>query len=139
MARPGKLNAETVETIVQRIRVAAPVTAAAEAAGVSRETYYAWLERGNSTRPADKPYREFRLAIEQALAESEAALVQRLQNAAAKGSWQAAQYLLEQRHSDNWGKPQNDTGTSGEAVKATRGEEILDELAAQRKRKAGAG
>jgi transposase len=141
VARPPKLDEQTIEDIARLVRVGTPISGAAQTVGISTSTFYSWLERGESTKPADAPYRKFREAIEQARAEGEVLLVQRIQNAAAKGSWQAAAYLLERRYSDNWRKDadhdrQNQSETETQKPDGQdRGREILDELATRRERR----
>lgn len=138
MARPPKLTDQLTDEIARLIRGSVTVTGAAQTLGISRSTFYAWMERGESAAAADAPYRRFRQAVETARAEGEAILVQRIQNAAAKGSWQAAAYLLEKRYDHEWGKPNHDRNqdTEGQAeAKPDRAREILDELAAKRERR----
>ena len=140
MARPPKLDDRLTEEIARLVRGGTPVTGAAQTAGIGRSTFYLWMERGESTAAQDAPYRKFREAIEKARAEGEALLVQRIQNAAAKGSWQAAAYLLERRYSDNWRKADHDRQNQnqtepGQTESQDRGREILDELATRRERR----
>jgi transposase len=140
MARPPKIDDQLTDRIVTLVRVGTPVTGAAQTAGIGRSTFYAWMERGESQAAADAPYRQFRESIEKARAEGEALLVQRIQNAAAKGSWQAAAYLLERRYSDNWRKADHDrqdqnTAETESTEGQARGREILDELASRRERR----
>lgn len=104
MARPSKLTPEVQERIASLLRAGNTVEIASQAAGISPETYYAWMNRGLTDKPADKPYREFRSAVETARAESEAVLVTRIAKAAANGSWTAAAWLLERRNPAQWAK-----------------------------------
>jgi hypothetical protein len=102
---------------VKLIRTATPAAQAAEAAGISESTYYSWLKRGNPAgkKQADAPYREFREQVLQAQAEAEAILVTRIGNAAAKGSWQAAAFLLERQYPERWAKPNGKEPSDGKA------------------------
>jgi transposase len=104
MARPSKLSPELQERCAALIRAGNTVEVAAEAAGISEATFYAWMARGEQSRASDRPYREFRAAVEQARAEAEATLVTRIAKAAANGSWPAAAWLLERRYSERWAK-----------------------------------
>jgi Tfp pilus assembly protein FimT len=104
MARPSKLTAETQETIVAMLRAGNQIEYAAEAAGVSRATAYAWLERGTKTGKINKPYADFAAAAEQARAEAHARHVALIAKASSK-SWQAAAWLLERQYPEMWGKP----------------------------------
>ena len=71
----SKLTPEVTDQIARLIRVGNTVEVAAVAAGISRSTYFAWMDRGTKAGKADEPYREFREAVGQARAEAEAVLV----------------------------------------------------------------
>lgn len=133
MARPAKLTPDVQAKVAEMLRAGNHVEAAAEAAGISRATFYAWLKRAESKRAADRPYREFAAAVEQAQAEAEARLVVLISRAGAK-SWQAAAWLLERQHPERWGRPSertrdDDRSSESEAKPAPS---FLDELAARR-------
>ncbi len=105
MARPTKLTAELGEQIARAIRAGSYPEVAAQYAGVDRSTYYRWMERGDpdATRAADRPYRRFRRAVEQAQAADEvrdATLIGK----AAERDWRAAAWRLERRHRARWGR-----------------------------------
>lgn len=104
MARPTKLTPDVQDKIVSLLRAGGYVEAAAQAAGISPSTFHDWMARGERTGKADKPYRDFKAAVDQARAEAESmhlALVSR----AARDDWRAAAWLLERQHPDRWGKP----------------------------------
>ena len=70
IGRPTKLTPKARERILELIRAGNRRTVAARAAGVSDATFYRWMAD-------DRPlYRKLRAAIEQAEAETEAALVE---------------------------------------------------------------
>src|SRR4051812_3365849 len=102
MAKPSKLTPEVQENIVRLIRAGNTIELAAEAAGISQATFYAWMARGESGKRADAPFVDFRDAVEQGRAEAEAVLVTRIAKAAANGSWSAAAWLLERSHPERW-------------------------------------
>jgi transposase len=102
--RPSKLSEDAIAQIESLIRAGATVEVAAQAAGVSRGTIYRWLKQGEKAR-AGTIARRLRDRVERARAESETVLVARIAQAAGKGSWQAAAWLLERRFPERWMKP----------------------------------
>ena len=102
--RPTKLTPEALERVEQLVRAGTTIDVAAAAAGVNRATIYRWLAAGEKARKGTHT-RELRDRVERARAESESVLVARIGAAAAKGSWQAAAWLLERRWPERWMKP----------------------------------
>ncbi|HEY3021799.1 MAG TPA: hypothetical protein VGJ32_16490 [Solirubrobacteraceae bacterium] len=104
--RPAKFGPDAVDRIVSVLRAGNYPQTAAAAAGISLETFYAWLRRGDPDRadPADAPYREFRERVERARGEGEARNVALVAQAAAT-SWQAAAWLLERQYPERWARP----------------------------------
>jgi transposase len=102
--RPSKLSDDAIAQLEQLIRAGTTIDVAAAAIGVSRGTLYRWLKQGEKAR-AGTAARELRDRVERARAESESVLVARIGQAAAKGSWQAAAWLLERRWPERWMKP----------------------------------
>ena len=103
MSRPVKLTDRVRRELVAHLRGGVPVSTAARLAGVDPSTFYRWLRRGNSDLPADRQFREFRIAVTAAQAEASADLGRLILFAARGGSWQAAAYLLEVLFPANWG------------------------------------
>jgi len=103
MARPTKLTPALQEEIVRAIRGGSYPEIAAVYAGIDRSTYYRWIERGDpeGTRPADRPYRIFRAAVEQAKAAAEIRLVA-LISRAAENDWRAGAHLLARQNPARW-------------------------------------
>jgi len=103
VARPTKLTPALQEEIVRAIRGGSYPEIAAVYAGVDRSTYYRWMERGDpeGTRPADRIYRVFRAAVEQAQAAAEIRLVA-LISRAAEHDWRAGAHLLARQHPSRW-------------------------------------
>lgn len=133
MARPSKLSPELREQIAQLIRAGNTVETAAAAAGLSERSFYSWMERGEAESSGD--YVDFRDAVEQARAESEAVLVARIAKAASSGSWQAASWLLERRFAERWAKvtERKRANSDEEAEKSVDPFAEIDELAQRRK------
>lgn len=90
-------------------------TMAAQAAGVSRRTIYAWLDKGKQIRelrehfpeaspltPFDKDYLWFLKGWEKAELKRKAELLSRIDEAAQDGKWQAAAWLAERLHPDEF-------------------------------------
>jgi transposase len=102
--RPTKLSPEVTEQVTRLLRVGNTVEIAAEAAGISRATFFNWMDRGLLDGSDNEIHRDFRDAVEQARAEAEATLVARIAKAAQNGSWSAAAWLLERRSPENWAK-----------------------------------
>lgn len=107
----GAPRAQTVDktltdNLARLLRAGNYVVVACQAAGISKQRFYDWLEFGDpaGTDPAHAPYREFRAEIEKARAEGEARNVAIVAQAAAT-NWQAAAWLLERSQPERWDKP----------------------------------
>jgi transposase len=100
--RPTKLTPALQEKIVMVIRGGNYIETAAAYAGISKQTLYNWLRRG--ARQKSGQYREFALAVEQALAEAEMRDLALIEQAARDGKWQAAAWRLERRFPKRWGR-----------------------------------
>lgn len=79
MARPTKLTPELMVGIVSLVERCVPPVTAAGAFGVSRTTYFEWLQRADGRagddRPSEPIYVEFADAITNAERQAESALV----------------------------------------------------------------
>jgi hypothetical protein len=104
--RPTRLTKDVVEEILDILRVGGYAETAAAAVGISPRTWQHWIKRGDpdGTKQADRPYREFREQVEQAVAEGEAACVAAIRQASAK-DWKAAAWMLERQQPDKWAGP----------------------------------
>lgn len=109
-----KLTADVHRAIVQSIAGGAFATTAAHAAGVSKATYFRWLQRGRqATERAEQgadvplseaPFQAFYEDVSQADANVEIAVASILYQAARAGDWRAGAWLLERRFPDQWGQ-----------------------------------
>lgn len=99
----SKLTPEVQSTIVTAIERGNYEVPAAEAAGISKTTYYRWLQEGE--RAKSGKVRDFWEAVERARGASELDLVEVIREAA-PGDWNAAKWLLERRFSSRWANTQ---------------------------------
>ena len=113
--RPTKLDERTQEKIVSAIKAGNYIETAAAYAGISKNTLYEWLKRGErekqrveksnkaKIKKSEEIYVIFTDAVEKALAEAEMRDVLIIGKAAEK-EWQAAAWRLERKFPDRWGK-----------------------------------
>jgi hypothetical protein len=102
--RPSKLPFAE-KAICDAIRAGCYQEQAAQAAGISASTLYAWKALGE--QESDGPYRRFLLNLRQAEAEAELNAVKILRRAIEdEGDWKAALALLERRFPGRWRRRQ---------------------------------
>lgn len=104
--RPLKLDDAVRDRLVRALRQGQPYIVAADVAGIGRSTFHRYMAQGELDAEAnrDTPFREFRDAVQKAESEAQVVLVSRIQAAATAGNWQAAAWMLERRHPDEWGR-----------------------------------
>ena len=95
MGRPSKLDDLVAQRIVQAVETGAPWYMAAAAGGVCRATLKAWKARA---RNGEEPYAAFLARLEKAEANGAVAMLDVIQDAARKGTWQAAAWVMERRY-----------------------------------------
>jgi hypothetical protein len=100
--RPTKLTPGIQAKVCDAIRSGNFRETAAKFAGIDRSTLHRWLKRGENKRRG--ACHDFAVAVDKALADSEALFVARIAKAANEGTWQASAWLLERRFSENWGR-----------------------------------
>jgi hypothetical protein len=106
---------ETVATLETSLRLGTSILAACGLAGISRETFYAWMDRGE--RDPDGPYGDFFRRIRRAQAEPQQALVARVRAAAQDPKhYGAATWMLERRWPEEWGENKKVTVISGDVA-----------------------
>lgn len=96
--RKTKYTPETVGKIVQAIKLGATYKLACGYAGISHDTFYTWM----STKP------EFSETIKEAEGAGAVELLARIKKEAAEGTWQAAAWILERRHPEDYGRQRYD-------------------------------
>jgi hypothetical protein len=132
MAAPSKLTPETQDRIATMIRAGNPTDLAARVAGIHPSTYDEWMARGLLPGRANVKHRAFRAAVEQARAENEAILANRIAKAAASGSWRAACWLLERQYPERWSAGRARDGAGEVERRPNAAASIRDELAQRR-------
>jgi transposase-like protein len=90
--RPSKRRDATKEAILQSLRQGATRTAAAEAAGVHRNTFARWVDEDEA----------FCGAVKKAEGDAELMAVKVVVGAMHSGTWQAAAWWLERRRRDEY-------------------------------------
>ncbi len=112
--RPPKLLAPEVrEQLLAAVRAGTYLKQAAQAAGISKSTFYAWLEKGRQPG-ARQEYRDFLDALTRAEAEAEVHAVGVIRDAMAH-DWRAAVAYLE-RHPEGWRRRQRVEHTARDEV-----------------------
>lgn len=95
----GKINEEKTTLMVKYIEEGNYDMVAAQAAGITRQTFYSWIRRGKAER--EGIYYDFAQAVEGAKARGEVALLSTVK-AASTRTWQAAAWMLERSRPDRW-------------------------------------
>lgn len=104
MARRSKYTPETVERILQAVRVGSTDEHAAEYGGVDGSTFYRWLNSKS----------EFCDAVTRAKAEARTQSLARIRKAGADGDWRADAWFLERRYPQDYGRNVTEvTGANG--------------------------
>ena len=111
-SKPVKLDDALQAKVIAMLQEGNYISTSCRAVGISRETFYTWLENGEGREVVtadgtvivyDKPlYREFREKAQEAIALAEVALVHQ----AKKGldGWQAQMTMLERRFPERWAR-----------------------------------
>jgi transposase len=99
--RPSKFVPEAAAVVVKYVRKGCPRQFAANAAGLGRSTLQRWLARGKKEDTGE--FRDFWDAIKKAEAKVVFDRIQRINDAADKGTWQAAAWWLERRYPEEFG------------------------------------
>ena len=111
--RPTKLNPQSQAAIVEAVLHGCTYAVAAEAAGVSYDTFNEWMKAGRETKKGK--FYEFSEAVTRANAECAKNFTRVIQTAAAKGDWKAAESWLKRRYPREWGDAM-DVTTDGKAI-----------------------
>jgi hypothetical protein len=148
VARPSSLTPELRARIERELGDGIPIVVVAENTSVGRSTLHEWLATGRVARPKreEKPLalvhdlpteRTSPDSIHERLRAAEPGLVAVLVNAAQRGSWQSAAWLLERIDPSRWAKPSR-TRALEERPRVPLADDPfaeVDQLAARRRRK----
>jgi hypothetical protein len=110
--RPEKLTAAIQAQVVDAIRAGASREKAAQAAGIDRSTLQRYLARGQGPG-APVRFKKFVEAFKAAEVAAYLASVDSIRQAAERGDWRAAAFMLERRHSDEFGRNADRDGGDG--------------------------
>ena len=113
IGRPTRLTARVQERLVAALYHGNYFSVACEVAGIGRRTGYRWLKQGETDLSAgrdDTPHAQLTIAVREAEAVSEDALVDVVRQAAQAGPqyWAAAMTILERRHPSRWRRRSDD-------------------------------
>jgi hypothetical protein len=127
---PGPTPDQTKQ-IAGLLRAGNYLEAAGYAAGADPHLVKHWLEHGSKTQTG--AMRAFYTEVTRAMADAEGRLVA-IVATEAKGTWQAAAWLLERRYPDRWARPsqRGESPLGKEQLPATDPMSELDELRARR-------
>jgi transposase len=108
--RPSRLTPEVEGRIVAVVRLGVPRTIAAEVVRIGQQTLRDWMKRGEQPGERNRPYRNFRAAVERAESEvgsTPESVEVLLYRTAMAGSVSAAIKVLERRWPERWasGRP----------------------------------
>jgi transposase len=126
IGRPSKLTKKVEEALAAALRAGNYVDTACEYAGISRATFYRWLEQAEKPG-ATNAFRDFRDAIKKASADAEVYAVGVVKQAM-PANWQAAMTFLERRYPEKWRRRdrQEVTGRDGGPVRMVTELEFAD-------------
>ena len=101
MGVKGKITPEKIELICEHLREGNYDMVAAQAVGITRQTFYRWIRQGKEDK--EGIYFDFRQKVERAKAEGEVALLTVIKKAATR-TWTAAAWILERSRPGRWSK-----------------------------------
>lgn len=130
--RPSALTPARRTRVERELAAGATVEAAAQRVGVTKRTLMRWLAAGKVTRPGvpPPPVVPTGQSLAERLEQAEPGLVAAVIQAAQRGSWQAAAWMLERSFPERWGR--RDGSTVVAAPSKDQFAEI-DELAGRRR------
>jgi len=102
MSRPTKLNPDVQARIVEAIDMGATYELAAQAGGVSIDSFSLWMKKGEDGKT--EPYCGFYGAIKESEGRAAVMWLKVIEKAAREGTWQAAAWKLERRYPNQYGR-----------------------------------
>jgi transposase len=111
-----KFTSRRKSAILRKMREGHYAKTAAETSGITEQTLYNWLKRGEDSERYPE-HATFLEAYRKAEATAEERAIKAIQDAFPT-DWRAAMTYLERRHPDRWAKRQNvDVTSSGEPIR----------------------
>lgn len=110
MAPPTLLTPELQAEICERLRGGASIRSVVVAVGVTRQTFFNWRKRD------DEPYASFNAACDQAMAEAEVALIEKVRRG--EPGWQGAAWILERTRRAEYGRMSTVEHTGGLTIES---------------------
>jgi len=99
--RPSKIDKEATLKICSVLQRGGYIESAAAYAGISKQTLYDWLRKGN--KQSRGQYRTFLDAVKKAMASGEVGLLNGIY-AAGEKHWTAYAWILERKNPERWGR-----------------------------------
>ena len=111
--RKTKLTRKLIAEAVEGIEKGHYAKTVCQALGISENTYYTWLKKGEEQIENDERgvFREFYESVKKAQAEGEQELLQIIRDTAAR-NWTAAAWMLERMHPEKYGKREKHVETA---------------------------
>lgn len=97
-----KLTHQLQEQIGNNITLGMPLKFAAEAVGITEQTFYNWLKRGEAESKGQ--FHDFAEYMKACQAKAVQLHLKLITKAATEGSWQASAWILERRHPEEFGR-----------------------------------
>lgn len=117
MARPEKLTPEVQKAIVTAIELGATYDLAARYAGITYQTFCNWMTAAETAKTGK--FVEFAEGVAEAEGRAVVGWLEKIEQAAGNGNWQAAAWKLERRYPHSYGRQVQElqhSGTVGIAV-----------------------
>lgn len=126
--RPSKINdPKVVRKLLDGIILGMPYEHAADWAGINRQTYYNWYNKGKTAKSGK--FKEFFDKVKEAEAKGIGACLTSIHQARGDGNWQAAAWILERRYPGKYGRQRLEvTGKDGKPIKIDANIEKAKEL-----------
>jgi hypothetical protein len=104
VARPSKLSPDITKRIGENIALGLTYSLAAEAAGITYQTFNEWHKKGKNSKSGE--YFEFYQFIQKCNADAAKQCLEKLNKAAKAGNCQVCMWILERRFSEDFGRRQ---------------------------------
>ena len=102
MARPSKLSPDITKRIGENIALGLTYSLAAEAAGITYQTFNQYMNRGKNSKSGE--YFEFYKFIQKCNADAAKKCLEKLNEAAKAGNCTVCMWILERRFSEDFGR-----------------------------------